>query len=218
MLGKDCRTRVRSPKLCGLCQRESTGQVYNMRIKKSTFIEKFKGDFNKVDGGCTVIHTKSAQLITDFFLLGIYTYLASKPPEWKINVRELMAHGKCGRDKTRKALSDLCMIGLLERKDIRDKGMFVDYEYYLYLSPEPENQSSVQPEPEKPGPGSPEPENQGTYKEEILKPYKEENIKKYLSLTQTSNPKVNPEDQDRAHEKRLEEYRAAGNTRNTHIQ
>jgi len=157
-----------------------------MRIKKSTFIEKFKGDFNKVDGGCTVIHTKSAQLITDFFLLGIYTYLASKPPEWKINVRELMAHGKCGRDKTRKALSDLCMIGLLERKDIRDKGMFVDYEYYLYLSPEPENQSSVQPEPEKPGPGSPEPENQGTYKEEILKPYKEENIKKDLSLTKTS--------------------------------
>ena len=35
-----------------------------------------------------------------------------------------------------------------------------------------------------------------------------------FSLTQTSNTKFNPEDQDRAHEKRLEEYKAAVNTRN----
>jgi len=185
-----------------------------MSIKKSTFIEKFKGDFNKVDGGCTVIHTKSAQLIKNPFNLGIYTYLASKPETWNVNPKELSTHFEVGIKKIYKALSDLIMIGLMERKEYREKGRFVDYEYYLYLSPNGQNGvSDSSPNGQKPLGGEPNGQNGCTYKEEILTLERIEE-EKDLSLTQTSNPKVNPEDQDRAHEKRLEEYRAAGNTRN----
>jgi len=157
-----------------------------MRIKKSTFIEKFKGDFNKVDGGCTVIHTKSAQLIKNPFNLGIYTYLASKPETWNVNPKELSTHFEVGIKKIYKALSDLIMIGLMERKEYREKGRFVDYEYYLYLSPNGQNGvSDNSPNGQKPLGGEPNGQNGCTYKEEILTLERIEE-EKDLSLTQTS--------------------------------
>jgi hypothetical protein len=135
-------------------------------IYKKPRIQKFTGKFKEIDGGGTILHTKTIQSIRDPNCLAIYTYLSSKPPEWAINIKEIMSHFiKMGRDKAYKALNDLCLIGLLERKELRmDKGKFKEYIYYLYLEPLPENQEAGNPLPGLPFPGLPLPENQETYK------------------------------------------------------
>ena len=139
--------------------------------KENQYIEKFRGDFKTVDGGCTVNHTKTIQNIRNPINLAVYVYLSSKPEEWQANVKDIMAHFAIGRDRVYKALNDLCMMKLLSRVETRSKGQFLEYQYYLHLSPLPENQEMVQPLPEKPLPekplpGLPLPENQEAYKEE----------------------------------------------------
>lgn len=127
------------------CTSHNTGIVYQMCTKETTFkktrIQKFKGKFKEIKGGGTILFTKTIQSITNPDLLAVYVYLASKPPEWNANVNELSLHfKKMGRDKIRKCLSDLCMIGLLKRVTARDeRGIILGYDYYLYLHPAPEN-------------------------------------------------------------------------------
>ncbi len=106
-----------------------------MGTKKAKFIEKFKGDFKLVDGGCTVIHTKSIQKLNKIENLAIYTYLSSKPENWIINAEEISRHFDIGIKRVYKAFKDLIMIGLLEKTEMRDKGQFVKHAYYLHLSP-----------------------------------------------------------------------------------
>ncbi|TAL08458.1 MAG: hypothetical protein EPO02_12775 [Nitrospirae bacterium] len=102
---------------------------------KKQLIEKFKGKFDKVDGGCTVIYTKSLQLITNIENLAIYTYLCSKSPDWIINAEEISRHFSIGIKKVYKAFKELILIGLLEKVEIREKGKFTKHLYYLNLSP-----------------------------------------------------------------------------------
>lgn len=106
-------------------------------IYKKSYIEKFKGNFTKVDGGCTVIPTKTLQLVKNPWNLSLYCYLASKPPEWHINPKEIKSHFDVGINKVWKGLNDLIMIGLIERIEVREKGKYVKFEYYLYLEPKP---------------------------------------------------------------------------------
>lgn len=118
-----------------------------MANKEATYkkpnIQKFKGKFKEIKGGGTILFTRTLQSIRNPDNLAVYVYLSSKPPEWKINVKELMDHFvKMGRDKIRKCLNDLCMMGLLDRKEIRNEsGEFMTnkYEYFLYLEPRTEN-------------------------------------------------------------------------------
>jgi len=156
---------------------------------KKQHIEKFKGKFDEVDGGCTVIHTKSIQLITNPINLAVYLYLASKPPEWKLNVKDIMNQFSIGKNKVYRAIADLVLIGLIERVETRDKGRFLEYQYFVRLSPLPGNREPVEPVPEIPLPGSPLPENRETYKEEKL-PYKKERVKKDDSLSKPRKPKT----------------------------
>lgn len=102
---------------------------------KKRLIEKFKGKFDEIDGGCTVIYTKSLQLIKNTDNLAIYTYLCSKPQDWIINAEEISSHFNIGIKKVYRALKDLIMIGLIEKTEIREKGKFVKHIYYLNLSP-----------------------------------------------------------------------------------
>lgn len=156
---------------------------------KKQHIEKFKGKFDDVDGGCTVIHTKSLQLISDLFLIGLYSHLCSKPENWKIIPKQLSVFFNVGIKKIYKALNDLIMIGLIERIELREKGRFVDYEYYLYLSPNGQNGLSVDsPNGQKPLSGEPNGQNGCTYKEENSLQRKEE--KKVDSLFKPKNPKT----------------------------
>lgn len=166
----------------------NSGAVYQMVNKKTIFIEKFKGDFKDVNGGCTVNHTKSIQLIRNSDNLAVYIYLSSKPPEWKINVKEIVSHfTNMGRDKVYRCLNDLCMMRLLDRKERRNLGKFIEFQYFLYLEPLPNIQEVVEPFPDLPDTAEPLPENQETYKEKKL-PYKEEKVKKGVNSS-TSKPK-----------------------------
>lgn len=156
---------------------------------KKKHIEKFKGKFEDVDGGCTVIHTKSLQLISDLFLIGLYSHLCSKPEDWKIIPKQLSVFFNVGIKKIYKALNDLILIGLIERIEKREKGRFVDYEYYLYLSPNGQNGLSADsPNGQKPLVGEPNGQNGCTYKEENTLQRKEE--KKVDSLSKPIKPKT----------------------------
>lgn len=155
---------------------------------ENAYIEKYKGNFNDVDGGCTVLHTKAIQSLTNPVNLAIYTYLASKPPEWEINIKELMSHFRIGKNKTYKAINDLILIGLITRVEIRSKGQFLDYAYYLHLSPIPKNRETVSPIPQKPVPGLPVPENRETYKEEKFCIKRKERKKSDFLKPQTPKP------------------------------
>ena len=141
-----------------------------MSSKETTYkkprIEKFKGKFKEIDGGGTILFTKTIQSIRNPNDLAIYVYLASKPDEWNVNIKELMTHFiKMGRDKVYKCLNDLCLIGLMERKEKRNKsGKFLEYQYFLYLKPVPCFQELNKPLPDLPDPGLPLPENTDTYK------------------------------------------------------
>lgn len=67
-----------------------------------------KLDFNKVKQskkGFTTSLNDVIQNIPDAFILGVYVYLSSLPPEWDINRVQLMKHFQVGRDKIHKALS-----------------------------------------------------------------------------------------------------------------
>lgn len=165
-----------------------------MGINQLTFIEKFRGKFDEVDGGCTVTHTRSLQLLKNPINLAIYVYLCSKPPGWKLNIKDIMNHFTLGKNKVYRAINDLLMTRLIDRKEIRSKGMFCEYQYFVHLSPLPENGDSEKLStdrfPDNRFPVSPLPENGDTYIKETL-PYKKESIKKGGNPT-TSKPKVNP--------------------------
>lgn len=162
-------------------------------IYQKSLIKKFKGDFNKVEGGCTINHTKTIQLITHPDNLAVYVYLSSMPEMWKINAKQLSTHFNIGIKRIYKAINDLIMIGLIERIEIREKGKFLDYEYFVYLepnliSPNGQNGQSDSPSGQKPLVGEPKRQNGLTYKEDKLH-YKEERKKKYFP-NKTLNPQT----------------------------
>ncbi len=66
-----------------------------------------KLDFNRVrqsKRGFTTCLNDVIQNIPDAFVLGLYVYLSSLPPEWSVNRQQLMNHFKVGRDKIHKSL------------------------------------------------------------------------------------------------------------------
>lgn len=102
---------------------------------KKQHIEKFKGKFEDIQGGCTVIINKTIQSIRDLEVLGVCVYLTSQPPEWEISAQQLANHFDIGINKSRRILTKLVDIGLLERISIKEKGKFIKHEYNLRLKP-----------------------------------------------------------------------------------
>jgi len=133
--------------------------VYIMAIQENYImaIEKFTGNFEKEDLGCTIVVNETIQNITDPAVLGIYCYLLTKPPGWNIQAKELMNHFKMSKDKCYRLLTALLDLKLLSRTQQRHAGHFLTYNYKLHLKPynlpHPENQET---------------ENQETYKTNIL--------------------------------------------------
>jgi hypothetical protein len=126
-------------------------------------IEKFSGVLNNhVKDGFTTILTRVIHLLGDLEAIGLYTYLASLPPGWNINVKHLRSALNIGRNKVYELLNILIDKRLLERKEIKDRGKFIKHEYNLYISPLPEKRDVV--EAFSPLPGLPEAVNGDTYK------------------------------------------------------
>lgn len=123
---------------------------------------------------------------------GLLVYLLSKPPDWEVNIKNLVAAGgknangrnNTGRDRVYEILKILCNKGYVSREERRHKGRFVVFEYIVYGDafpnlfpvteipemdrPVPEKQEVVQPFPEKPDVGLPDVENSDAYKEITL--------------------------------------------------
>lgn len=76
--------------------------------------------------GFTTFLNEVVQNITDGFILGVYTYLSTLPPDWNVNRVQLGNHFRVGRDKINDALAWLNDNYLIEYKQDRDeKGNFL---------------------------------------------------------------------------------------------
>lgn len=125
-------------------------------------IEKYEGSFDQDDLGVTQIPTETILAIKNLTLLAVYTFLASRPPTWRLNAKHLATHFDCNKDKIYKALGLLIEMGFLTRTQIKEKGRFVRCHYRLHLR----QKVQVLPSLEKPDVVKPETENQDTYKTE----------------------------------------------------
>ncbi|MGB9115152.1 hypothetical protein [Bradyrhizobium sp.] len=67
-------------------------------------------------------------------LLGMITYLLSRPDNWQVKVQPLAARMRWGRDKTYNCLNALADHGYIERRQDRDEssGKFGPVEYLVY--------------------------------------------------------------------------------------
>lgn len=144
-------------------------------------IDKYSGSFEQDELGVTQIPTTTIQLLNDFTLLGLFTFLASCPSDWKMNAKFLAKHFKCNKDKIYAAIDGLIEFRLLSRKQIRDKGKFVRYHYRLHLR----QIAQLTPCLEKPDTVKPDTENPDTYKTLLLLKNKE------CITTTTVNPVIN---------------------------
>lgn len=152
-------------------------------------IEKFSGTFEKEDSGCSILINETVNNIKNPDLLGLYCYLACRPPGWKINPKHLLKHFGCSKDKIYKMLNGLISLGLLSATVMRKQGKFVGTCYKLHTKPQ--TQSKIQldepcpdfPDTDEPCPDFPDPVNQDAYKTKkvVNKEIKEKNIKKRKS-------------------------------------
>lgn len=127
-------------------------------------IDKYSGSFEQDELGVTMIPTVTINLLTNFVLLGLFTYLASRPADWKLNAKHLSAHFDCNKEKIYNAIDGLIELGLLTRTQVRNNGKFARYHYRLHLrqivhrTPCLEKPDTVKPDTVKPD----------TYKTNIL--------------------------------------------------
>ena len=125
-------------------------------------IEKFEGLFENEARGCTIVINETIQTMTNFDLIGLYTFLATMPPNWRINPQHLLKHFKCSKDKIYRLLNELISERLLSVRENRISGRFNQLIYKLHLhryEPCPENKDTVK----SPCPDLPCPENKDTY-------------------------------------------------------
>lgn len=71
-----------------------------MSVKKVDFHSVFQSKKSFTTNFNEVI-----QNIHDGFILGVYVYLSSLPPDWNVNINQLMSHFSVGRDKIKRTLS-----------------------------------------------------------------------------------------------------------------
>jgi hypothetical protein len=97
----------------------------------------------------------------------IVGYVLSKPPNWKVRVRDLMIQGGVGRDKLRRIFKELIHGGYMQRERVKGRGGRFDWRFRV---------ASVKkfkvydlPYTEKPATGEPATDNTAIYKEKNLK-------------------------------------------------
>lgn len=147
-------------------------------------IEKFSGTFSSEANGVTVLVNSVIQSIKDIGVLGLYTYLASKPDTWEPNAKEIMRHFNFSKDKVYRLINALIKERLMTMEEIRDKGKFSQYSYTIHLhrQPLPENQDTVINTDISPCPEKPDAENKETYIYKRVKNKEKEVRTPYASL------------------------------------
>lgn len=84
---------------------------------------------------------------------GIYSYLVSRPENWKYNMQNLINTSTDGRESVQKGIKELEIIGLLKRTKAQNvEGKFVSWNWEIYdthsipiSTDERENRQSVKP-------------------------------------------------------------------------
>ena len=110
---------------------------------------------------------------------GLYCWLFSHDSKAEITITFICGHFKEGKDAINKKIKELINTGFLDRKEIRVKGKFAGYNYFLSdkpndnkgLTPQPEKPATVKPLTVKPAPVNPQQSNTSniTNNKEILK-------------------------------------------------
>lgn len=132
-------------------------------------IEKYTGSYEQDDLGVTQIPTETILAIRNMTHLALFTFLASRPSDWKLNAKHLAAHFDCNKEKIYNAIDSLIALGFLTRTQLRDQGKFVRYHYRLHLRQKTIQNVQLTPCPEKPDTVKPDTENPDTYKTKKLK-------------------------------------------------
>lgn len=115
---------------------------------------------------------------------GLYSWLFSHDQKTEITVQFICGHFKEGKDAINKKIKELINEGFLIRKDVRIKGKFAGYNYYLSEKPNKTTvtgktatvkTAAVKPSTVKPAPVNPQQSNttnNSLYKEILKKKYK----------------------------------------------
>lgn len=112
--------------------KDSSNNQQDTNKEQNNNIQKYDPRLMK-DYPFTILLNKVIQNIDDLEIIGLYTYLASLPPEWIINKEHLKSHFKIGTKKIESLFRALITHGLLIKEEYREKGRFVGVNYRLCL-------------------------------------------------------------------------------------
>ena len=66
---------------------------------------------------------------------GLMAYLLSLPNDWNLSINGIVACSKEGRRAIGNTIKELINAGYIERNQIRDKGKFIGYDYFVFEKP-----------------------------------------------------------------------------------
>tara|TARA_Y100000310_G_scaffold320685_1_gene377378 strand:+ start:1265 stop:1975 length:711 start_codon:yes stop_codon:yes gene_type:complete len=66
---------------------------------------------------------------------GLMAYLLSLPSDWDLSINGIVACSKEGRRAIGNTITELINTGYIERIQIRDKGKFIGYDYFVFEQP-----------------------------------------------------------------------------------
>ena len=66
---------------------------------------------------------------------GLMAYLLSLPNDWNLSINGIVACSKEGRRSIGNTIKELISAGYIERNQIRDKGKFIGYDYFVFEQP-----------------------------------------------------------------------------------
>jgi hypothetical protein len=116
----------------------------------------YTSDFTRIDNGCF----RDDRL--GYEALAIFTYLRSKPADWKVMQTELAKRFKSGRDRVRNAINELVEYGYVRKVQSRTKtGLWNAADYVVLARPDA-------PLPDQPSPDQPAPENRSLLTTDLL--------------------------------------------------
>lgn len=67
---------------------------------------------------------------------GLHTYMMQLPPDWDINISDLVSRSPDGRDAITTAMNALMEEGYVHREQKTKKGKFSGYDYHVFETPE----------------------------------------------------------------------------------
>ena len=76
---------------------------------------------------------------------GLMAYLLSLPSDWNLSINGIVACSKEGRRAIGNTIKELISAGYIERTQVRDKGKFVGYDYFVFEQPKLNKPITVKP-------------------------------------------------------------------------